>query len=218
METNSNKLIVVLGMHRSGTSVIARGLKVLGAHLGNNLDAAGIDNPKGYWEDLDINALNVEMLNFLKNDWHFLTPIQSEDVDTLHRNGYFLRAVEMLRKKMAQAPIFGFKDPRVAKLLPFWKKIFAHGQFKTYYILAIRHPLSVIKSLAARLKAEGLKGFGRRNLAWMREFYLKFPILHALRAELSWTHYRLLLKVESDGAREFYETESVAGNWSPACR
>ena len=45
----------------------------------------------------------------------------------------------------------------------------------------------IIQSLAARLKAEGLKGFGRRNLAWMREFYLKFQNLHALRAELSWT-------------------------------
>ncbi len=72
----------------------------------------------------------------------------------------------------------------------------------------------LIQSLAARLKAEGWKGFGRRNLAWMREFYLKFPILHALRAELSWTHYRLLLKVEQSAAREFYETEAVAGFWS----
>ena len=72
----------------------------------------------------------------------------------------------------------------------------------------------IIESLSARLKAEGLKGFGRRNLAWMREFYLKFQNLHAVRAELSWTHYRLLLKVESDAAREFYETETVAGNWS----
>jgi predicted nuclease of restriction endonuclease-like (RecB) superfamily len=72
----------------------------------------------------------------------------------------------------------------------------------------------IIQLLSARLEAEGLKGFGRRNLAWMREFYLKFQNLHALRAELSWTHYRLLLKVESDAAREFYETETVAGNWS----
>lgn len=72
----------------------------------------------------------------------------------------------------------------------------------------------LIESLSQRLKAEKLKGFGVRNLAWMREFYLKFSNLHALRAELSWTHYRLLLKVESDAAREFYETETIAGNWS----
>ena len=72
----------------------------------------------------------------------------------------------------------------------------------------------LIESLSQRLKSEKLKGFGVRNLAWMRELFLKFPILHSLRAELSWTHYRLLLKVESDAAREFYETETIAGNWS----
>ncbi len=73
----------------------------------------------------------------------------------------------------------------------------------------------IIQSLSSRLKAEGLKGFGRNNLWYMRQFYLTFPEkLHALRGELSWTHYRLLLKVESDAARDFYETEAVAGNWS----
>ncbi len=73
----------------------------------------------------------------------------------------------------------------------------------------------IIQSLAARLKTEGLKGFGRNNLWYMRQFYLTFPEkIHALRGELSWTHYRLLLKIESGAAREFYETESVAGNWS----
>jgi hypothetical protein len=54
----------------------------------------------------------------------------------------------------------------------------------------------LIENLSQRLRAEKLKGFGLRTLSWMREFYLKFPNLHALRAELSWTHYRLLLKVE----------------------
>ena len=48
----------------------------------------------------------------------------------------------------------------------------------------------------------------------MREFYEKFPILHAVRAELSWTHYRLLLKVEKPAAREWYETEAATQNWS----
>ena len=68
--------------------------------------------------------------------------------------------------------------------------------------------------LAARLKADQLKGFSVRNLYWMREFYAKFPILHALRAELSWTHYRLLLKVEKDAARAFYEAETASQFWS----
>jgi hypothetical protein len=66
----------------------------------------------------------------------------------------------------------------------------------------------LIESLAERLTAEFSKGFQSRNLWWMRDFYLKFSILNALRSELSWTHYRLLLKVERQEARVFYEQES----------
>jgi predicted nuclease of restriction endonuclease-like (RecB) superfamily len=68
--------------------------------------------------------------------------------------------------------------------------------------------------LAARMKADGVKGFTPTNLKYMRQFYLAFPKSHALRGELSWTHYRLLLKVEKPAAREWYETEAASQNWS----
>jgi len=157
------KLVVVLGMHRSGTSVIARGLKVLGVELGDNLMSPAEDNPKGFWEDLDINTLNVEMLNFLNSDWHFLTPIQPQDVELLRSNGYLLRAVELLREKTNSIPVFGFKDPRLAKLLPLWKEVFANDQYETHYILTTRNPLSVCSSLAKRNNFEPEKGY----LLWL---------------------------------------------------
>ncbi len=73
----------------------------------------------------------------------------------------------------------------------------------------------LIESLGTRMAAEGLKGFGRNNLWYMRQFYLAYPdFLHAARGELSWTHYRLLMKVENLNARSFYEAEAVVGNWS----
>lgn len=73
----------------------------------------------------------------------------------------------------------------------------------------------LVESLAARLKADKLKGFSKNNLWYMRQFYLAYPEkLHALRGELSWTHYRLLLKVTKDAAREFYEIEAATQNWS----
>ncbi len=151
MKKLDNKLIVVLGMHRSGTSVITRGLQVLGVELGDNLmPPYEGNNTRGFWEDVDINALNIEMLHSLSSDWHFLTPIQPADVDTLAGNGYLQRAVQLLQKKTAAAKVFGFKDPRVAKLLPFWKKVFADGQMKVDYVVVIRHPLSVRDSLAKR--------------------------------------------------------------------
>lgn len=72
----------------------------------------------------------------------------------------------------------------------------------------------LIEDLSARFKADDMKGFQARNLWWMRDFYLKFPKVNAVRSELSWTHYRLLLKVEKPAARAWYETEAATQNWS----
>lgn len=156
----NNRLIVVLGMHRSGTSAITRGLQALGVELGDRLmPPVEYDNAKGYWEDVDLNALNIEILSVLGSDWHHLAPIKPGDVEILRNKGYFLRAVELLRQKTSDTPTFGFKDPRVAKLLPFWKEVFCHCQVDVSYVLAVRHPLSVAKSLAKRDGFDLEKGY-----------------------------------------------------------
>src|SRR6266545_6854697 len=148
---NEKKLIVVLGMHRSGTSVVSRALQVMGVTLGNNLmPPVPGDNDTGFWEDLDIYSLNMEMLNSLNRDWHFLTPIQPADVNSLHNSGYLARALKLLQDKMSGIQVFGFKDPRVTKLLPFWKEVFIQSQLKVSYVITLRHPLSVCRSLAKR--------------------------------------------------------------------
>lgn len=64
----------------------------------------------------------------------------------------------------------------------------------------------VIPRLAESLTNEFGKGFDARNLRNMRAFYLLFPIWNALRTELSWTHYRTLLRVENESARRWYST------------
>jgi len=63
---------------------------------------------------------------------------------------------------------------------------------------------ALIKELSVRLTRDYGKGFIERNLWYLRDFYLTFPKVNALRAELTWTHYRLLLKVEKEKARNFY--------------
>jgi hypothetical protein len=72
----------------------------------------------------------------------------------------------------------------------------------------------LIATLAEHLTREFGKGFTARNLAFMRGVYLAFPILHALRTELNWTHYRLLAAVQNPQARAFYEAECANVNWS----
>jgi predicted nuclease of restriction endonuclease-like (RecB) superfamily len=72
----------------------------------------------------------------------------------------------------------------------------------------------LIQTLSKRLTAELGRGYTANNLWYMRQFYQTFPILHALRGELSWTHYRLLLTVKNVQARSFYMNEAIKANWS----
>jgi predicted nuclease of restriction endonuclease-like (RecB) superfamily len=72
----------------------------------------------------------------------------------------------------------------------------------------------VIPLLSERLTTQFGQGFTSTNLKYMRQFYITFPKSHAVRDELSWTHYRLLLKLEKPGSREFYEQEAAEQNWS----
>jgi hypothetical protein len=144
-------LVVVLGMHRAGTSALARGLKALGVELGDRMMApSATENPTGYWEDLDIYELNMSMMKALGRDWHSLHATTSTDVEYLKRGGYMLRASELLRSKTQDTRTFGFKDPRLAVLLPFWKEVFSARLYEVAYLIAVRNPLSVTRSLATR--------------------------------------------------------------------
>jgi len=158
------RLIVVLGMHRSGTSTMTRALQAMGVELGSRLmpPVEGV-NDKGFWEDLDLNLLNIEVLGALNRDWHYLAPVAENFVELLCGKGFLSRAEELLRRKIGQSPVFGFKDPRVTILLPFWQRVFALCDIDVSYVLALRNPVSVAKSLARREHFE----FRKSTLLWL---------------------------------------------------
>ena len=72
----------------------------------------------------------------------------------------------------------------------------------------------LISNLADTLTAEFGKGFDSSNLRKMRQFFLYFPIRDAVRPELNWTHYRILLRVEDEQARRWYMNEAAEQNWA----
>ena len=72
----------------------------------------------------------------------------------------------------------------------------------------------LLKELSRQMTQDFGKGFTVANLKNMRQFYLTFPNCYALRSNLSWTHYRMLMRVENDAAREFYTSEAVKSQWS----
>lgn len=157
------KIVVVIGMHRSGTSTVMNALACLGVSLGDNLLPPGIDNPKGFFEDKSVNDLNNEMLDVIGQTWFSLSLVRDEDIDKLIALGYVEKAITLLSDKTRNTPVFGFKDPRVSKLLKFWKLVFARINCEVQYVLCLRHPLSVANSLLKRNKSPIKKGY----LLWL---------------------------------------------------
>lgn len=72
----------------------------------------------------------------------------------------------------------------------------------------------LLQDISERLTKDFGKGFDYSNVKNIRQFYLTFPISDALRSQLSWTHYRLLMRVENESARDFYIGECISENWS----
>ena len=72
----------------------------------------------------------------------------------------------------------------------------------------------LLEELSKQMTKDFGKGFTVANLKNMRQFYLIFPNGYALRSELSWTHYRSLMRVENEKARNFYLEEAIKSNWS----
>ncbi|AOY57518.1 glycoside hydrolase family 99-like domain-containing protein [Desulfococcus multivorans] len=162
MKDSKKNIVVVLGMHRSGTSTITRGISLLGVELGNNLHPPGEDNPKGFWEDKDCLRINESLLEHLGSayDRLGLTPEVLETLNHADAAGSLkLEAVEVLRTKFLNTARFGFKDPRVSRLLPFWKNIFKAVGCTPRYVIAVRNPISVARSLSKRNRIEPEKSY-----------------------------------------------------------
>jgi hypothetical protein len=131
-------------MARSGTSVLARGLHALGVDFGNHLIPGNdIWNPKGFWEDKEIvYKINRGVLHVLQNlsPTTQLTNLSFQDNNALSKLNR--HAVIILKKRMTFTNNWGFKDPRTAIILPFWKNIFTELNLQDHYIISVRNPLS----------------------------------------------------------------------------
>jgi hypothetical protein len=148
---NENRAFVVLGMHRGGTSVIARSLQVLGIGLGDQLLSPAFDNPKGFWEDQECVAINEELLAHLGSAYDRMDLPSSFDFDNTLISPLYLKAVRVVSERLVENHgLWGLKDPRISRLLGFWKLVFRACNCKVSYVIALRDPVSIAESLIAR--------------------------------------------------------------------
>jgi hypothetical protein len=142
--------IIVLGMHRSGTSAFMGILNLLGINLGSELLDPSEDNPKGYFENKNIYQINERILNTLNSSWDdlFFLPENwwKKECLIVHKK----EIIEAIEKEFKETEVFGLKDPRMCRLLPLWKDIFKEVKIKTLYVVSVRNPLAVANSLKNR--------------------------------------------------------------------
>lgn len=165
MDAREQRLLaLVLGMHRSGTSVMARGLTALGIRLGDRLIPAHPCNPKGFFEDADINAGNATLLKALGTGWEYPVSFRAfqGELRRFATSDYGQAALTLLRDKMLAADRLAeeesrprpaplaFKEPRMSRLMTFWRPLFLATGCAPHVCLALRHPAHVAASLTAR--------------------------------------------------------------------
>ena len=148
MEKTSKNIFVVLGPARSGTSAITRGLQALGVDLGNNLARANQRvNPTGFWEDYEISQkINREIYSRL--DCLSCGIIMPDQQQLVGENMQPIReyAVRLLRRRFESTRYWGFKDPKTARLIPFWQSVFATLNLNEHYVITLRNPLASAQS------------------------------------------------------------------------
>ena len=166
MQKSFNKhrtCILILGMHRSGTSAVAGCFSALGYNMGNQLFPPDKPNEKGYFENVLINQFNDSLLSTLYARWH--------DTLFLPQNWYLNEQVQkrkpelisILKSEFGEKEDFVIKDPRISVLLPFYEEVFNDLNIIPKVIINFRNPFEVSKSLKKRDNLSSSKSL----LLWM---------------------------------------------------
>lgn len=146
----SPDLLFIIGMHRSGTSVVSRLSSLLGMKISNYLVPSDIANERGYWESQRLVELNEQLLSSLESSWFDPRPLPKEDLLSKAEGPIGTAAIELLLDEMNTDGKWVFKDPRLCRLLPFWLDVVKKIGGKVSFLLPYRHPMEVAASLAKR--------------------------------------------------------------------
>jgi hypothetical protein len=206
----SRQALVVLGMHRSGTSAVARVLSLLGATLPRELMPAHEDNVTGYWEPRRVVQFNNRLLRSIGQGWDCDTPLPVDWFAQLHGSDLHHEAQGLLQEEFADAPLFVLKDPRLCRLFPFWERVLADADVVPRVLLALRDPVEVAGSLARRfadprLRSAAIAAPSRSLLLWLR---------YVLDAE---RHTRHLPRLALDYAALLNDWRSALAGLSDLC-
>lgn len=161
------KALVVLGMHRSGTSALTRVLSLCGASLPKRLiPPKANDNEAGFWEPSQIGKIHDQLLASSGSFWHDFSPFPIAWYSSTVAQEFKEQIILALQEDFADSSLFVIKDPRVCRIVPFWLDLLEEFDAKPSFLIPIRHPLEV----AASLKKRDGFGLAKSLLLWLQHF------------------------------------------------
>lgn len=161
-----SRCLVVLGMHRSGTSATTRVVNLLGADLSQNLIPPNPSNVTGFWESRSINQIHNELLREFGLMWQDYLPLPAGWEKSEAARKAKTRLLEYLDSEFSGSGLFTVKDPRICRLLPLWLEALKEFDAEPLFLFCYRNPLEVAASLHA------MHGMPSETslLLWMRSY------------------------------------------------
>jgi len=194
-QTPNRVCILVLGMHRSGTSAVTKSIGALGPTLPKHLFAPDENNPTGYWEPALLNDLNERLLIENGSRWDDWRAFDAGQLPPERMDYFRTQVCSRIHTEYGDAPSFVLKEPRISRFVPMYRDLLQEMGIEVRYALAHRNPYAVIGSLEKR------DGLDRRMAAllWLR---------HELDAERS----------TRGGKRFFLSYEALLGDHLPVMK
>lgn len=150
VESADRTAVLVLGMHRSGTSAITRVLNMLGAEIGDDLVPPGHDNPTGFWEHAEVVRINEQLLKDLGRTWYDMREMPKDWLDSPAGRTASEQAIRLVRSSFDSSRLCAVKDPRMCLTARMWVNAFRAEQFNVACLFVVRDPREVVDSLHRR--------------------------------------------------------------------
>lgn len=183
--------ILVLGMHRSGTSATSRVLSLIGCDLPAHVMGPSESNAAGHWESDEIYRLNNRILESAGSAWHDWQAVNEDWFASRRAEESRKEAIGLVDSEFGKSHLFVLKDPRICRLAPFWLDVFSHMGIDVRIVAPLRNPLEVAASLHSRNGFPPAYG----QLLWLR---------HVLDAE----------RFTRGLPRYFFNYENLLENWA----
>lgn len=167
LNQDRQQAILVLGMHRSGTSAATRVLNLLGAELNKEMLDVSADNPKGFWESAEAVELHERLFKALSRTWYDMHALPPDWMSYPVVREAVAEIADLVRRDFDGKALWAIKDPRMCLLVPLWLEALQSLDIDVKSLFVVRNPIEVSESLRVRHTRERNQwGLGHAPLMW----------------------------------------------------